>query len=146
MSSAAVALEEREHRARPLVAVGVGYLVFRRHLLCEMTPECQAKIREAYNDTGFVNEDCYSFEIFGFFTDFAIAEEIAAEKKGQWLEVPMNSSLPNELGRYRPQGSPGSESEVWYQRTNPDAEVVCRTSIVELAKIFSRCMNLAKST
>jgi hypothetical protein len=142
----AVPAERLERKAPCLAAVDKGYLVFRRHLLTEMSPECQQKIRETYDATGFVNESCYSFEIFGFYTDFTLARDVAAEKKGSWMEVPVNSSLPDLLGRYRSQGNPGSDSEKWYEETNPGAEPVCRDSILELATIFSRCMHLAKCT
>jgi hypothetical protein len=132
-------------RVRPLAAVSQGYLVFRRHMLSEMTEEQQAKIREAYDGTGFVAEGCYSLEIFGFYTDLGMAECEARLQGGSWLEVPVNCSLPDELGRHRPEGHPGSISDEWYQKTNPGMEQVSRQDVLILGEILSRCIKLAES-
>jgi len=108
-----------KRRAPVLAAVDEGYLVYRRRPLSEMSDEQKLRICEAYNQTGFVAENCYTFEVFGFYTDLSTAIEEAESKHGSWMEVTVNHSLPNELGRYKPGGNPGSPSDEFFQRTNP---------------------------
>jgi hypothetical protein len=95
-----------------------------------MTEEQQQKIREAYFETGFVAENCYSFEVFGFYSDLGTAIQEAKDKQGSWMEVTVNSSLPKDLGVYLPHGNPGSKSEEFYERTSPGMEMVPRHDLI----------------
>lgn len=93
----ATALAER--RAPPLAAVEVGYLVGRRRPIDDLSPEKQAQIRQAYEDTAFCPDTC--LELFGFYTDLEAATEAKNRYPGGLvLSLPVNACLPDELGRY----------------------------------------------
>lgn len=88
-----------QRRLPALAAVEEGYLVGRRKPIDELPPEKQEQIRQAYDDTAFCSDTC--LELFGFFTDLKAAEEQAALYPGGFvMSLPVNGSLPDELGRY----------------------------------------------
>jgi len=92
-------LAHAERRIPSLAAVEVGYLVGRRRPIDDLPPEKQAQIRKAYEDTDFCSETC--LELFGFYTDLSAAQEQAARHPGGLvMSLPVNGSLPDELGRY----------------------------------------------
>lgn len=88
-----------QRRLPTLAAVEVGFLVGRRRPIDELSPEKQEQIRKAYEDTAFCSDTC--LEMFGFYTDLKAAEEQASLHPGGFvLSLPVNGSLPDELGRY----------------------------------------------
>lgn len=146
-TAATPVLDREVRRARPLAAVGKCYLVGRRHMLFEMSDEQQLQIRDVYDETGFVNEQCYSLELFGVYTDLPTAKDEASRyENGFWMELPVGASLGNELKRYRPEGHPSSSSDSWYLETSPGLEFVERQVVVEFATVFSRVMQLASNS
>ncbi len=96
----AVAVPAHSDRRLPaLAAVEVGYLVGRRRPIDDLPLEKQEQIRRAYEDTDFCSDTC--LEMFGFYTDLCAAEEQAARYPGGYvMSLPVNGSLPDELGRY----------------------------------------------
>jgi hypothetical protein len=93
------AVAHADRRVPTLAAVEVGFLVGRRRPIDELSPEKQAQIRKAYDDTHFCSETC--LELFGFFTDLEAAEEAAGRYPGGLvLSLPVNACRPDELGRY----------------------------------------------
>lgn len=88
-----------QRRLPALAAVEVGFLVGRRRPIDDLPPEKQEQIRQAYEETDFCSDTC--LEMFGFYTDLKAAEEQASLYPGGFvMSLPVNGSLPDELGRY----------------------------------------------
>lgn len=131
-----------ERRLPVLAAVEVGYLVGRRRPIDELPPEKQEQIRQAFADTHFCSDTC--LEMFGFYTDLKAAEEQALLYPGGFvLSLPVNGSLPDELGRYGVQLS-NSPNGRRLAETSPGLIPTNHTERRELEKLHAQAKDLTK--
>lgn len=141
-SAAARTVVTDDRRAPPLAAVEWGYLVGKRRALCELPPEKQQQIVEAYKDTDWAAEN--DVEFLGFTTDYQTAVDKAASTEGGfWVKLPVGFWLPEQAGRYTAQGHPNSPASEFYSQTSPSLEVVDRSLIMELAGTINRSCKAA---
>jgi hypothetical protein len=100
---------------REIEALDTLYYVGKRRPISELTPEQQAKVREAYRDCHWSSD--YGIEAQGVFTSKELAEAVCKERGPNWFyhALPINSCLPDETVFFRAHVFPGSDERAMYE-------------------------------
>lgn len=106
----------RDVLIREIRALGALYCVGKRRPITELTPDQQAKVREAYRDTAWSSD--YGVELLGICTSKALAEQFCKERGSNYFytKLPIDSLLTDDVvfGDWAHQ-FPGSEATDLYE-------------------------------
>lgn len=122
---------QRERILPSLALVEFCYVVGKRRLLSELSSEKQSQIRQAYAETDWCSDA--GLELLGVYTDLDAAKQKSSIEGHFYLQLPVNASLLEALGRYGIQDFPTSSASDMYLSTSPGMELVPRHLVDQLA-------------
>lgn len=135
----------RDVLVREVRALGALYVVGKRRPITELTIEQQAKVREAYQDTGWASDYCV--EMQGVFTSLALAEQACKNRGPNWFytKLPIDSCLPDEVifGEWAHQ-YPGSDATDLYENLQSMTVAVPASQLRVLEQEAERLIEIIK--
>lgn len=135
----------RDVLIREVRALGALYAVGKRRPITELTPDQQAKVREAYQDTKWASD--YGVELQGIYTSKALAEKACKERGPNYFytKLPIDSCLTDEVvfGEWAHQ-FPGSDATDLYENMASATVAMPVTQLRMLEQEAERLIEIVK--